>query len=381
MKCFACSHPIPDDAIYCCYCGRKCPTAKPSPTHRRERNTGTVYKRPNGKYQVTVTVGWYIENGKRKRRTITKTFAKKSDAVNAAATLRDTRPQPTETLRDLREMYIAGKNYTQLSKSQQNKLSYAWTRLRPIELRPIAELTIDDLQQTVDLATATYYPAHDMQVMLSHLYELAIRREIVTTNKSRYLDLPPQPRAKREVWTDEEVDRMWQDYRDGNYFTGYILIMCYCGLRYGELATIRLEDVHLDERYMIGGIKTEAGIDRVIPIAASVYPIVRMLYNTHAEKLLEDGQNSFYARYWETISRLNLRHLPPQTGRHYYFTGLTAAGIQAGIITETGGHASYMTTMRNYVRISLADKLNAVDQIHPAPVLELPSTINNTLTD
>lgn len=371
MKCFACSHPIPDDAIYCCYCGRKCPTAKPSPTHRRERNTGTVYKRPNGKYQVTVTVGWYIENGKRKRRTITKTFAKKSDAVNAAATLRDTRPQPTETLRELREMYIAGKNYTQLSKSQQNKLSYAWARLRPIELRPIAELTIDDLQQTVDLATATYYPAHDMQVMLSHLYELAIRREIVTTNKSRYLDLPPQPRAKREVWTDEEVDRMWQDYRDGNYFTGYILIMCYCGLRYGELATIRLEDVHLDERYMIGGIKTEAGIDRVIPIAASVYPIVRMLYNTHAEKLLEDGQNSFYARYWETISRLNLRHLPPQTGRHYYFTGLTAAGIQAGIITETGGHASYITTMRNYVRISLADKLNAVDQIHPAPGSEV----------
>lgn len=77
MKCFACSHPIPDDAIYCCYCGRKCPTAKPSPTHRRERNTGTVYKRPNGKYQVTVTIGWYIENGKRKRRTITKTFVKK----------------------------------------------------------------------------------------------------------------------------------------------------------------------------------------------------------------------------------------------------------------------------------------------------------------
>ena len=147
--------------------------------------------------------------------------------------------------------------------------------------------------------------------------------------------------------------------------------MCYCGLRYGELATIRLEDVHLDERFMIGGIKTEAGIDRVIPIAASVYPIVRMLYNTHAEKLLEDGQNSFYARYWETISRLNLRHLPPQTGRHYYFTGLTAAGIQAGIITETGGHASYMTTMRNYVRISLADKLNAVDQIHPAPGSEV----------
>ena len=42
---------------------------------------------------------------------------------------------------------------------------------------------------------------------------------------------------------------------------------------------------------------------------------------------------------------------------------MTAEGIQGGVIAEVGGHASYLTTLKNYVRISLADKLKAVNQI------------------
>ena len=367
MVCVKCERPLPPDALYCCYCGSAQKHATSAPhRHIRSRGTGSVYKRPDGKYQVTVTLGWYIEDGKRKRRTASKTFVKKVDAINAAAGLKSHRPEPTETLRELHDLYLAGKPYAALSKSQQDKLSYAWQRLQPLELRPIAELTVDDLQRAVELATSTYYPARDMKVLLSHLYELAIRREIVTANKAQYIDLPDPPKAKRETWTDADVNLMWQDYASGNFFTGYVLIMCYCGLRYGELATIQLEDIHIEERYMIGGIKTEAGIDRVIPISARILPVIKFFYDARRKKLLEMNEDNFYEKYWAMVDRLQLRHLPPQTARHYYFTSLTAAGIQAGIITETGGHASYLTTMKNYVRIPLADKLAAVDQINPA---------------
>lgn len=367
MNCVKCSQPLPLDALYCCYCGALQKDATSAPhRHIRSRGTGSVYKRPDGKYQVTVTLGWFMEDGKRKRRTASRTFVKKSDAINAAAGLKGQRPRPTETLRELHDMYLAGKPYAQLSKSQQDKLGYAWARLKPIELRPIAELTVDDLQRAVDLAVSTFYPARDMKVLLSHLYELAIRREIVSANKAQYIDLPDAPKAKRETWTDADVDLMWKDYAAGNLFTGYILIMCYCGLRYGELATILLENVNIEERYMIGGIKTEAGIDRVIPISARILPVVRFFYDARRVKLLEMNEDNFYEKYWAMVDRLQLRRLPPQTARHYYFTSLTAAGVQAGIITETGGHASYLTTMKNYVRIPLADKLAAVDQINPA---------------
>lgn len=75
------------------------------------------------------------------------------------------------------------------------------------------------------------------------------------------------------------------------------------------------------------------------------------------------NEDNFYEQYWSVIDRTKLRELPPQTCRHYYFSSMTAAGVQGGIIAEAGGHKSFLTTMKNYVRIPLEDKLNAVDLI------------------
>jgi len=362
MKCTYCNKELPQDAVFCPSCGRK--VAGTAPRTRRGNGLGSVVKRPGGGWQVTVTLGWYLVDGKPKRRTASKTFAKKSDAMAAAITMKqDSRPDAKETLEQLHVLYLAGKDYAALSKSQQDKLTYAWRRWEPLRFRSIASLTVDELQRTVDSAVTTYYPARDMKVLISHLYALAIRREIVTLNKSELIELPDAPKAKREVWTADEVAAIWADYEAGSWFAGYILIMCYCGLRYGELATQQLSRIDLDNHVMVGGIKTEAGIDRQIPIADRILPVIRIFYDAHTERLLELGENEFYKQYWDMIDRLQLRRLPPQTCRHYYFSQLTAAGVQAGIITETGGHASYLTTMKNYVRISLEDKLDAVNKI------------------
>ena len=75
------------------------------------------------------------------------------------------------------------------------------------------------------------------------------------------------------------------------------------------------------------------------------------------------NEDKFYASYWETIDRLGIRHLPPQTCRHTYFSMMTAAGVQIGIITKTGGHADYRTTLKNYVKLSLQEKVDAVNKM------------------
>ncbi len=139
--------------------------------------------------------------------------------------------------------------------------------------------------------------------------------------------------------------------------------MCYAGLRYGEISIIPLENIFLDENYMIGGIKSEAGIDREIPIHSKIKPIIARFVAERKNKLLEMSEDNFYDAYWKAIERTGLRELPPQTCRHYYFSSMTAAGVQGGIIAEAGGHASFVTTMKNYVRIPLADKLKAVETI------------------
>lgn len=45
-----------------------------------------------------------------------------------------------------------------------------------------------------------------------------------------------------------------------------ILIQCYSGWRPRELCYLRLEDIDLNARTFTGGLKTDAGKNRVVPI-------------------------------------------------------------------------------------------------------------------
>ena len=352
-----------DGSVYCNYCGTK-QEVNPHRPKQRGNGQGTVYKLPNGRYRAVVTLAYYMgADGTQKRKIRSKEFLKKSDAIAYLPTLKQAAEKPIDyTLHDLYSDYIASKAYESLSKSQHDKLFYAWKRLSPLEFRGISTLTVADIEDTIEQATSTYYPARDMKVLLSHLYQIAIKREVVTANKTDYVELPDAPKAKRECWTRDEVNAMWDDYKD-HPFTAYPLIMCYTGMRYGELSTQLLENIHLDDNYMIGGIKTDAGIDREIPIHRRIRPLLEAIVPQRKTRLLEMNEDNFYAAYWQMIDRTGIRHLPPHTCRHYYFTALTAAGVQAGLIAETGGHASYVTTMRNYVRVSVEDKIRAVNEL------------------
>ena len=54
--------------------------------------------------------------------------------------------------------------------------------------------------------------------------------------------------------------------------------MIYTGLRPTELLEILTENVHLEEKYMIGGIKTDAGKDRIIPLNDKIIPLIKNRY-------------------------------------------------------------------------------------------------------
>lgn len=362
MVCRKCGAPLPPDAVFCHLCGILQEKPKRTPK-KRGNGQGTVIKLDNGKYMAKVSRYYTDDDGRLRCKTASKRFVKRSDAVAALPTLKLQQDKPRDmTLQDLHAAYIKSKDFIRLSGSQQDKLGYAWRRLEPLHLRGIASLTVDDMQSAIDQAVATYYPARDMKVMLSHLYTLAIKKEICAYNKTDYIDLPPTPSAKRECWTMDEVGSMWKDY-ETHRFTGYLLIMCYCGMRYGELSTILLENIHLDQSYMTGGIKSEAG-RRDIPISQRIKPVIADLMTGRKKKLLEMNEDNFYSAYWDVIdNRLCIRHLVPHTCRHYYFTQLTSAGVQGGIIAEVGGHADYATTMKNYVSIPLKDKIKAVNKI------------------
>lgn len=364
MICIKCKQEIPEGSAFCNHCGAS-QTKTPRAVKKRGNGQGTVFKTKNGKWLAMQVLGWWTdEDGKRHKRTVSKVFAKRSDAINALPSLKQTVTRYNDmNLHELHEAYLKSRDYDSLSDSQKDKLSYAWKRWSLYEFTDITTLTVSDIESEIERQTTSYYPARDMKTLLSHLYKLAIKREIVKYNKTDYVDIPYEtPTAKRDCWTQEEVDALWKDY-ETHPFTGYLLIMCYAGLRYGELSSILLENIYLDKNYMVGGIKSEAGINREIPIHSRIKPIIEKIIPERKKKLLEMNEDNFYASYWSVIQRTGLRELPPHTCRHYFFSRLTSAGVQGGLIAEIGGHANYLTTLKNYVRTPLEDKLKGVNMI------------------
>ncbi|MEG2857237.1 MAG: tyrosine-type recombinase/integrase [Clostridia bacterium] len=336
----------------------------------RANGQGTVYKLPNGKWRAEVTLGWEkikdAETGEEKKgRRITKTksgFKLKRDAVEYLSTLRNT-PVAIDMKIQFKDMYDLWSvpHYARLgSKDTENGYKAAYKHCEELYYRTFCELKTKDLQSVIDNCPRERRTKADIKSLLRNMYKYAIENDYCVKNYADYIKLPPKPKSKKDAFTSSEISTLWADYNCGNDFTGYILIMIYTGMRYGEISTIKKGNVHLEERYMIGGIKTEAGIDREIPICEKIYPIVEKVYIAGNKKILEMHEKVFYNSFYVTLERLGIRKLNPHCCRHTFATLMANSGVQPAIITETIGHEDYSTTMQ-YTHIHIEEKLKAVN--------------------
>lgn len=121
------------------------------------------------------------------------------------------------------------------------------------------------------------------------MLDYALEYEIVDRNYSRTFKLTDETikeiqKVKKEhiPFTDEEISKLWEHVDDKN-FVDVILIQCYSGWRPQELGLIELANVDLENCTFKGGIKTEAGEDRVVPIHSKIRYLVERHYNKAKE--------------------------------------------------------------------------------------------------
>ena len=76
-------------------------------------------------------------------------------------------------------------------------------------------------------------------------------------------------------FTDEEMQKLWNNLYDVDY-VDVLLIQCYSGWRPQELGLLKMENVDLENWFITGGMKTDAGKDRVVPVHPKI--VTRKLY-------------------------------------------------------------------------------------------------------
>lgn len=358
MSCQYCHKKIPSESVYCMFCGRK--VNKAVSTHRRGNGLGSVFQTPSGTYAAEVTIGFYIKDGKQKRKYARKYgFKTKKDAVLYLETLRDNKQALlSPTFADLFARL-------DISKPKQYAYNKAWERIAPyLASRKIADVSSAELQEIAETAE-TYYTRRDIKTVLSKCYQLAMRDDLASINKAQFIELPPKELTERLTFTDEQISLLWSDFKTPSLVTAAALVMLYTGMRTGECKGLRRENIHLAEHYCTGGIKTEKGKRRKIIIPDKLIPVFEFLLEKDPTKseLFDVGKN-YLPEHWQA-KRQALgfgSQLTLYSCRHTYITRLTALGVSPAMLQELAGHEDYETTL-NYTHLSIAERLNEVNKL------------------
>ena len=334
---------------------------------------GSVYylgKKRRRPFVAMITTGWVNDEKKKRSKQIRKAigyFATKEEAITA---LGEYAKKPfnviavSYTFEKVYNDFVAAR-YT--NTKIPNYYTSAYKRCQPLHQRPFREIRTADLQALVDGCTLSYSTKKALKILLSVMYNYAIAEDICTKNYASYVTLPPPTLSRLHVpFSDAELTTLWANSSDAKIQT--ILIMIYTGFRPTELFKVKTVNVHLAEKYIMGGMKTAAGTNRLVPIADKILPFVTKLYNPGNEYLLNiDGGPFTYDLYrwrlWNGVmAKLQLKHLPHDC-RHTCATLLDNANTNQNIIRKILGHAGSNIEEKVYIHKNFVQLLDAINKI------------------
>lgn len=256
------------------------------------------------------------------------------------------------------------------SVSNQLSASYdaAFKRCAPIHKKQINCVKFQDVQDIADKASKmSQSTVRNLSTVLFNVFDFARKQKYIEENfiKDIEFNYKKKNESIHDAFSEQEIEQLWENAENKN--VQIILIMIYTGLRIEELLSIKCECVFLSERYMKGGIKTEAGKNRIIPIANKILPFVTRLYSD--EKYLMQHNQKRYSRsffikeVWNPVMQeMNFHHLPHDT-RYTCASLMDRAGVNQNCIKEILGHAKEGVTNQIYIKKDINDLLNAINMI------------------
>lgn len=362
MLCIKCHREVPDGP-YCLKCGAS-QTPKKRSGRKRGNGQGTVIKRGKTFTAIATTGRYTTPDGK--THLIRKSqggFATKSEAYAYLPILKGGKPKNV-TFQQLLKAYWAGP-YNKLSASKQTAYDIAAGRWKSIMSKDVKATTLGELQAVLNAQAATYYPARDMQSLLSHMYKIAMADQVSTVNLARLLTLPELVEEEPEPFSELELHKFWDAYGKGDRIIGYVLLMIYSGMMPGELLKMKVDMIDWDCREIRGcGMKTKKRKEVAIVFPAFLDPVLADLCE-HAGKtgkIVAMNKDNFYKAYHEAVTKAGTRDLPPYSCRHTTATALALGNIAPSIIQEVMRHSKLATTQR-YIHMTNAEAHSAINTL------------------
>jgi integrase len=342
--------------------------AKKKQHFRHENGFGSIVKLSGNRrkpFAVRITAGW--KDGKQVRKYLGY-YKSEAEALLALAEYHKKGYDidlSKATLGDVYARWIK-RLEPKVSQNVLNSHNMAKMRFERMANVPITKIKTDQLQDWMDnIDDLSPGSKKRLKSTMIQIWKYAISNDIVTNNYAENIEINEKVEKTGKIFTDNEINVLWDNV--DNPTAQWILILMYTGMRIGELLELTADKIYLDKHYMVGGLKSEAGIDRVIPIHDAILPLVKKQLGK-AKYLMRDekGRKLSYAKALNQFKMYMLEqkweHLPHDTRK----TGVSlmhSAGIPMEVIRVIVGHSGKGVTEKVYLYKTPYELVEAVNKV------------------
>lgn len=264
------------------------------------------------------------------------------------------------TFKEVYEMFFNYKfkqNKKEYSKSTIRSIVTAFKNCEALHSRAFNTLRYKDLQEVVDLCRLKHSSKELIVNLLKQLYNYAEAIEVTDKNHARHLKIKTADDDIHGVpFNADELQILWE-HKD-NEIARLVLIMCYSGFRVNEYANIK---INLNEQYFLGGSKTAAGKNRIVPIHSGIYVMVRNQIEDNG--CIINSANRFRRMMYSTLKELKIEKHTPHDCRHTFAMLCDKYGVNEVIKKRMLGHSFQDVTNKIYGHSDLNTLKKEIEKI------------------
>ena len=310
--------------------------------------TGKKRRKP---YAVRITTGW--KDGKQIRKYIGY-YSTQAEALVALAEYHNggiNLDFNNITVNELFDEWLKRIEKKKLSESVMRTHNMAKSRFGSLGKKRVKDVRSAHWQTWLDNIDLKPSSKGKIRSTIQQMLDFAVNNDIVNKNYAKHLDIEGKTESTGSVFTKEELDVLWANVDDK--YVRQILIMIYTGMRIGEMLAINRTNIFFSGGYIVGGLKTKAGKDRIIPLHDKIIPLVKeqlgdntwLIQSNRGTAMTYQNASTYYEK---TFTKLGMKHKPHDC-RKTAVSLMHSAGIPMEVIRVIVGHSGKGVTEKVYL--------------------------------
>lgn len=342
---------------------------------RRDNRTGAVYKIGGKRKKPWVALAPVTEIDGEMKQPFIGTFKTRKEAEDALRNCKYVALGFTHSIKmdELFEELYRRKERKGMTEKALAAVQTSYNHIAQLGSCAFNDLTVADFQRVIDNLVdegSSYSKCMKVKSVVSQLYDIAIQNKIGQVNYAKYIDVTQAREGKILPFPDKDIRTLF--HHDDDRIAKSSLILAYTGFRINEFLSLKKkENVHLKEGYLVGGSKTEAGKNRIVPIHFLIMPYIEYfmeefkdsewLFSRAGEQVTPDYYRKYY--HGPLVERLGLSPYNPHSFRHTFATKMRKAKLDSKTIESVFGHTDARFTDERYVDLSADYLIQEVNKI------------------